>query len=174
MRWTRIIPALVALVGLAPLALAQSGSGRISGTVTEAAGGQPVANVTVSVVGTRLGALTGPDGRYNIGAVPAGTHHVRASRLGFTPAQDTVVVRDGETATLSLRLPQVSVTLDQVVVVGYGTQRRSDLTGSVTSITPSVETTPTTSLEQTLQGTAPGVQVTTASSAPGGGISIRV
>jgi TonB-dependent SusC/RagA subfamily outer membrane receptor len=67
-----------------------------------------------------------------------------------------------------------SVSLEQVVVVGYGTQRRSDLTGSVTSVTPNVERQPVTSVEQTLQGTAPGVQVTQASAAPGGGMSIRI
>ena len=67
-----------------------------------------------------------------------------------------------------------SVTLDQMVVVGYGTQRRSDLTGSVASVTPNVDQTPVLSLEQTLQGSAPGVMVTQASSAPGGALSIRV
>ena len=64
--------------------------------------------------------------------------------------------------------------LDQVVVIGYGTIKRSDITGSVSTVKPNVEQTPITSLEQTLQGTAPGVQVTQASSAPGGGISVRI
>ena len=61
-----------------------------------------------------------------------------------------------------------------MVVVGYGTQRRSDLTGSVASVTPNVDQTPTLSLEQALQGAAAGVQVLQASSAPGGALSIRV
>jgi TonB-linked SusC/RagA family outer membrane protein len=76
------------------------------------------------------------------------------------------------TADFSLKV--VSVSLDQMVVIGYGSQRRSDVTGSVTSVTPNVERTPITSIEQTLQGTAPGVQVTQASAAPGGGMSIRI
>src|SRR5207237_10532726 len=61
-----------------------------------------------------------------------------------------------------------------MVVVGYGAQRRSDLTGSVASVTPNVEQTPVLSLEQLLQGAAPGVMVTQASSAPGGALSIRI
>src|SRR6476619_5826481 len=61
-----------------------------------------------------------------------------------------------------------------MVVTGYGQQRRSDLTGSVSSVTPNVDQTPVLSLEQTLQGSAPGVMVTQASSAPGGALSIRI
>ena len=61
-----------------------------------------------------------------------------------------------------------------MVVTGYGQQRRSDLTGAIASVTPNVDQTPVLSLEQTLQGAAPGVMVTQASSAPGGALSIRV
>ena len=109
-----------------------------------------------------------------INDVPAGPQRIRAARIGYSPSDQLVTVAAGQVAIANLAIAAVSVTLDQVVVVGYGTQKRSDLTGSVASVTPQVEQTPITSLEQTLQGAAPGVIVSTASSAPGGGISIRI
>jgi len=159
---------------------AQTTTGRIVGTVTATAAGAPLPNATVGVVGAAtpagapIGARTGTDGRYAINNLAPGRYVLRATLLGYAPQVDTVVVQGGQTATANFDLRQVSVALEQVVVVGYGTQKRSDLTGAVTSVTPQVERTPIASLEQTLQGTAPGVQVTTASSAPGGGISIRI
>ncbi|MFL5607807.1 MAG: SusC/RagA family TonB-linked outer membrane protein [Gemmatimonadaceae bacterium] len=172
MRWTPLLALPALLLALAP-ARAQ-GTGRLVGVVTESPAGQPVSDVNVNVIGTRLGAHTGADGRYAISGVAPGRYQLRFSRIGFAARADSVVVADGQTTTHDAQLRRVSVTLDQVVVVGYGTQQRSQLTGSIASVTPHPEETPTTSIEQTLQGAAPGVLVTTASSAPGGGISIRV
>ena len=174
MRWSRLLAFLVVLSLPTRGALAQAGPGRITGVVTETGTAQPVSDVNVAVQGTSLGAHTGADGRFAINNVPAGRYLVRTARIGFAARTDSVVVAAGQTATLGIALRRVSVTLDQVVVIGYGTQRRSDLTGSVATVTPNVEQTPITSLEQTLQGAAPGVIVSTASSAPGGGISIRI
>ena len=173
MRWSRLLAFLVVLSLPVQRAHAQGGTGRITGVVTESGTAQPVADVNIAVQGTTLGAHSGPDGRFAITIAP-GRYALRTSRIGFAPRVDSVVVTEGQVATVGISLRRVSVTLDQVVVVGYGTQRRSDLTGSVASVTPKVEQTPVTSLEQTLQGAAPGVLVSTASSAPGGGISIRI
>src|SRR5581483_4049838 len=145
-----------------------------TGVVTDRTAGAPIANVSVVVSGTALGARTGPDGRYAISGVPTGAQHVRATRIGYAPDDEAITVQSEQTLTLNLAMSAATVTLDQMVVVGYGTQRRSDLTGSVSSVTPNVAQTPTLSLEQTLQGAAPGVVVTQASAAPGGGMSIRI
>ncbi|HMC68238.1 MAG TPA: TonB-dependent receptor plug domain-containing protein, partial [Mycobacteriales bacterium] len=126
------------------------------------------------VVGTTLGGRTSNDGQYVIVGVPAGSHRIRVTRIGYAPTEQVATVKDGDATTLDFSLAATTAVLDQMVVVGYGTQRRSDLTGSVSTVTPHVEQTPTTSLEQVLQGGAPGVQVTQASNAPGGGISIRI
>ncbi|MGH7618707.1 MAG: carboxypeptidase regulatory-like domain-containing protein, partial [Gemmatimonadaceae bacterium] len=178
MNWKR---ALLSALALAPLlaspavpAAAQSATGRITGIITDRTAGAPIPNVTVTIVGSALGARSGPDGRYSIANVPAGTQRVRAARIGYAPTDQLITISAGQPATVNLAMATVSVTLDQMVVVGYGTQRRSDLTGAVASVTPNVEQTPTLSLEQTLQGTAPGVMVTTASSAPGAALSIRI
>lgn len=177
MRWTRVLALLVPICLVAPTMAplrAQSGTGRITGVVTEAESGQPIADVNVSLTGTTIGSRTAADGRYTILNVAAGKYVIRFSRLGFGIRSDSVTVSAGQSSTQNASLRRVAATLDQVVVVGYGSQRRSDLTGSVASVTPKVEQTPITSLEQTLQGAAPGVIVSTASSAPGGGISIRI
>ncbi len=152
----------------------QTGTGRITGTVTDRTAGAPIPNVNVTVTGTTLAARTGTDGRYTIAEVPSGARRVHVARIGYAPVDQQVTVSVGQTATVNIALSAVSVTLDQMVVVGYGTQRRSDLTGAVTSVTPNVEQTPILSLEQALQGAAAGVMVTQASSAPGAALSIRV
>ncbi|MEP6621358.1 MAG: TonB-dependent receptor [bacterium] len=174
MRWTRVLALLVPICFATSSVRAQSAAGRVTGAVTDAESGQPITDVNVSLGGTNSGARTGADGRYTIANVNPGRYVVRFSRLGFAIRSDSVTVIAGQVATTNASLKRVAATLDQVVVVGYGSQKRSDLTGSVASVTPKVEQTPITSLEQTLQGAAPGVIVSTASSAPGGGISIRI
>jgi len=174
MRRTTTLLFLLALAFLPVAALAQA-TGRISGTVTEGETPRPLAGATVSVVGTAARAVTNASGQFSIASVPAGPHTVRVTRLGYVAAEKSVTVAAGETATVSFSVATQAVGLSEVVAVGYGTQRRRDLTGSVSSVnTQATETMPLTSVDQMLQGTAPGVQVSTASSAPGGGISIRV
>ncbi len=164
---------IAAFVLSAETVAAQSGTGRIVGRVQSEAAA-PLANAGVGIVGTQMGTRTGTDGSYVIGNLAPGRYVVRATLIGYAPKIDTFTVANGQTVTGNFSLKIVSVTLDQMVVIGYGSQRRSDVTGAVTSVQPNVERTPITSLEQTLQGTAPGVQVTQASSAPGGGMSIRI
>ena len=147
--------------------------GSIVGTVVDSAGRQTLANATITVDG-RYNARTSADGRYSITQIPIGTHTVRVQLLGYAVAEGNVAVTAGSPATFNVALRAVSISLQQLVVVGYGSQKRSDLTGAVSTVTPAVERTPMTSLEQSLQGTAAGVQVTQASSAPGGGMSIRI
>jgi TonB-linked SusC/RagA family outer membrane protein len=174
MRWTAKLVCLLALA-LSPFSLHAQSGGRIAGTVTEAGGGRPLPNVTVTVVGTARRAVTGPDGRYTITDVDPGSRSISATGLGFGTVQRTVTVAAGATTTVDLQLSEQALLLDEVVAVGYGTQRRGDLTGSIASVNmEAVEKMPVTTIDQMLQGTVPGVEVQTASSAPGGGISIRV
>jgi TonB-linked SusC/RagA family outer membrane protein len=174
MRWTATLLCLLALA-LPPRSLHAQSGGRIAGTVTEAGGGRPLPNVTVTTVGSTKRAVTGPDGRYTLADVDAGSHSISATGLGYGTVQRTVTVAAGATTTVDLQLSEQAVLLDEVVAVGYGTQRRGDLTGSVASVNmEAVEKMPVTTIDQMLQGTVPGVEVQTASSAPGGGVSIRV
>ena len=173
MRWTRV-PALCIALAAAPLAAAAQ-TGTVAGTVVDAQTSQPLADVQVSVAGTAARAVTRADGRFSLGGVPAGSRTVRASRIGYSTAEQAVAVAAGQTATVTLGLRTSALLLEDVVVVGYGEQQRRDVTGAVSTVnTGALRNAPVQSIDQMLSGTAAGVQVTQASSAPGGGISIRV
>ncbi|HEY0036014.1 MAG TPA: SusC/RagA family TonB-linked outer membrane protein, partial [Longimicrobium sp.] len=157
-----------------PTALAaQDGTGGVTGTVTS--GQAPLSGVTVTVVGTSRSTVTAPNGRYTLTGVPVGPRQVRATRIGYGTVTQNVTVAAGENATANLTLSTSAVQLEGVVAVGYGTQQRRNVASAVSVVSPEVlENTPVTTIDQVLQGTAPGVQVTTASSEPGGALSIRI
>ncbi|RPD49884.1 SusC/RagA family TonB-linked outer membrane protein [Hymenobacter sediminis] len=141
----------------------------ISGRVVDAKGaGLP--GVTVVVKGTTIGASTGPDGEFTLQA-PENSVLV-FSFVGFTRREVPVT---GATTNLSVTLAEDSQALNEVVVIGYGTARKSDLTGAVASVSGTQLTQVATSDPvQALQGRAAGVEVTTNSGQPGAGTRIRV
>jgi len=174
MRWTHVIAVCATL--LCPLVgvRAQGGTGTVAGTVLDDANGRPLPDAVVSVNGTSRRAVTDAAGRFSITQVPAGARTVSATRPGYNGSA-AVTVAEGATATVTIRARAGGVALQGVVAVGYGTQRRRDVTGAVSSVnTETLRSTPVSSLDQVLQGAAAGVQVSAASNTPGGGISIRV
>jgi len=174
MRWYNRL-SLFVLVLLFPLALSAQDVGVVSGVVTDSGSQQVLPDARVSIVGTTLRAITGPDGRYTIGSVPAGVRAVRVQRIGYAPVVHSIEVKAGETATTDFVIRVQATVLGEVVSVGYGTQKQRDVAGSVSVVTTeALEKAPVTTVDQVLQGTSPGVQVTTASSEPGGALSIRI
>ena len=174
MRWARNL-LLSAVLFLPVTLLAQGETGRITGTVVDSGSGQPITSATVVVVGTALGGTTDTEGRYAIADVPAGTHEVRVQRIGFRPQTALVAVAAGQSVGLNFQLLTQTVQLEAVVAVGYGTQLRRDVTGSVATVTTeALERAPVSTMDQMLQGTVPGVQVTTTSGEPGAALSIRI
>src|SRR5439155_1356785 len=164
-----------ALVAGTATAQAPPPTGTITGHVTDAPTGRAVMGVRVTVVGTDRGAVTHEDGGFVLTDVPEGAHRVHASRIGFTPQEQTVVVVAGQSVPADFTLSTVAVSLSDVVVVGYGTQRRADLTGAVVSVPPDqIQKTAVVSLQQALQGSVPGATVTQGDAAPGGGISVQI
>jgi TonB-linked SusC/RagA family outer membrane protein len=149
-------------------AQAQQEGGTITGTVTSDATGEPLPGVNVVVVGTQQGAATGAEGAYTITGVAPGTYTLRASFIGFGDAtEEGVEVVAGETTVVDIAMQQEAAGLDELVVVGYGTQRASELTSSVSSISPEELTNVTeTSTEALLQGRLSGVTVTTGGGDP--------
>jgi TonB-linked SusC/RagA family outer membrane protein len=176
MKWAKrllMVAALIGGAGLRPL-LAQA-AGRIAVTVSDSASGQPLASATVLVVGTRLGGQTATDGRITINNVPAGAHQVRVQRIGYGPHTVTTNVGAGQTVTLAITLRAQTVQLDTVVAIGYGTQNRRNVTGSVSIVTTeALDRAPVGTIDQVLQGTSPGVHVTSTSGEPGGAMSVRI
>ena len=172
--WAKKVCLALSLIFAGP-ALAQAQTGRITGTVVDSATAQPVANARVSIVGTTILTGTNADGQFTITNAPVGTQTLRFTRIGFAPVNRTVSVGAGATAQVNVTMVTQAVQLNPVVSVGYGTQRLSDVTGAVSSVNTEVlDKTPIATVDQMLQGTSPGVQVTTASSQPGGAISIRI
>src|SRR5690606_1128637 len=120
----------------APLRIQQTPAvqGSISGRVIDGATGQPLSAASVVVVGTDRGGLTDSEGRFVIPNVPAGTHTVRVSLIGYAPGEQQVQVTSGGATTADFQLDAAAITLDEIVAVGYGTQRRGDLTSAVTAV----------------------------------------
>lgn len=156
-----------------PLLLAAYGGNtqvRISGRVTDQVDGSGLIGATVKEKGVNNGAATDLDGNYTL--TVAGPASVLVfTYTGYTAKEIPV----GNRTTLDVVLGEDPTVLEQVVVVGYGTQKKSDLTGSIGSLkTQEIEKIPTASIEQALQGKIAGVYVTPTSGEPGAGATIRI
>ncbi|HOI48116.1 MAG TPA: TonB-dependent receptor plug domain-containing protein [Prolixibacteraceae bacterium] len=147
----------------------QQNARTVTGKVTDRFG-QPLPGVTVLLKGTTNGTITNSDGNFSIRNVPA------AATLSFSfVGMRTQDIPVGSQEVINVRLEEEAIGIDEVVAIGYGTIKKSDLTGSVSSIkAEDIERSPVTSFDQAIQGKAAGVQVTQASSAPGGRVSIRI
>lgn len=142
---------------------------QISGTVTDSSG-QPLPGASVVEKATTNGVQTDFDGNFSI-TMSGDTGILVVSYVGFRAKE---IVLDSSTS-YTIVLEEDTARLDEVIVIGYGTQKKSDLTGSVASISEEeLATQKTTSVDQLIQGRAAGVQVTQVSAAPGGAASIRV
>jgi TonB-linked SusC/RagA family outer membrane protein len=119
---------------LVPLSAQAQGSGQIRGAVTIGTG-QPLAGVTVTIQGTNLRAISAANGLYSLVNVPAGEHVITAASLGYGSQEQRVTVTQGATQVVNFRLQVEALALKEVVVVGYGTQRRETVTGSVETVT---------------------------------------
>ena len=155
-------------------AQAQAPTGQVQGTVRGETGA-PLEGVSVVAVGTHLGAVTRPDGRYVITRVAAGTYQLRATRIGYTSREQLITLVAGEEASADFTLPSAAIALDQVVVVGYGTELRKDLTGSVGSVSSEdVANISVARIDQAIPGLVSGVQVQTTNAQPGAVMRLRV
>lgn len=140
---------------------------RVTGTVSDNAG--PIPGASVRVKGSTVGTTTTPTGTYSLN-VPDGAVLV-VTYVGY--ATQEIPVNDR--TTINITLLSNSQSLQEIVVVGYGTTQRKDLTGSVSSVSADqVAKVPVTQLDQALQGRAAGVQVTNNDGAPGAGVSVQI
>ncbi|MEM9833740.1 MAG: TonB-dependent receptor [Bacteroidota bacterium] len=142
----------------------------ISGQVTDLSTDEPLPGVNILAKGTATGTVTDVDGNYRLTLADEVTTLVFSS-IGYETLEESISGR----TTINIALSPDIQSLSEVVVVGYGTQKKSDLTGSVASVS-SEELAKSTiaSLDQGLAGRAPGVQVTQQTGQPGGATSIRI
>ncbi|MDQ0106265.1 TonB-linked SusC/RagA family outer membrane protein [Chitinophaga terrae (ex Kim and Jung 2007)] len=160
--------------------LAQEKRSTVTGSVTNERN-EPVPGVSVvaksNVTGATIGAQTAANGIYVLnGLQPGVTYRLLFSAVGFEPVESVpLALAEGAARTLNITLKEATSVLNQVVVVGYGTQRRKEITGAVVSVKAAdLKDQPVTGLQQAIAGKVAGVQVLQNSGAPGGSISVRI
>ena len=141
----------------------------VTGTVKDAAG-EPLIGVSVMIKGTSTGAMTDIDGNFSLPSVPS------SSKLTFSyVGYKTKTVDVGSSSQFSVVLEEDNTTLEDVVVIGYGTMKRKDLTGAVASVSgDKLAANPVSNVMQALQGQLPGVSVVSQDGRPGASMAIRV
>ena len=152
-------------------AQAFSQSRQITGKVIEQSTGAALADVTVSVKGSNIGTRTDADGNFSLSINDQGKVELEVSLVNYT----TQLVSTNGQSTLSIALSKQEKSMDEVVVIGYGTVKRSNLTGAVVSIKPEeVKKVPSTNIMEAIQGKVPGVDITRSSGAAGAKANVSV
>jgi TonB-dependent starch-binding outer membrane protein SusC len=142
---------------------------QVSGTVSDE-NGLPLTGATVTVKGTRLATTTGAKGQYTISVPDAGNILV-ISYIGMEPKEVPIQGR----GLVDVNLKANSTSLGEVVVIGYGTARRSNVTTSISSVNEKdIKNLPVAGADQAIQGKVAGVTVTNNGGQPGGGVSVRI
>jgi len=141
---------------------------QVTGIVTDAKNGEPLPGVNINVVGTQNGTATDFDGKFVLNKVP-GNAKIHFSFVGYKPVTLTAK------PYMKVQMTEDTEKLNEVVVIGYGTAKKSDLTGSVDKIKPKdFNKGPVTSAESLLTGKVAGVTVVQPSGAPGEGATINI
>lgn len=141
---------------------------QVTGTVSDETG-SPLPGVTILVKGTTRGTTTDLDGKYTIAA--SSNETLVFSFIGYTPLEMSV----GNQSTIDVTLEPDLADLEEVVVVGYGTAKKSQLTGAISSVgSKEIQELPITDARQALQGRAAGVDVTQPGSKPGSAPQVRI
>ena len=141
----------------------------VSGTVTDSSNAEALIGVTVMEKGTQNGVSTDFDGNFTINVAPNAT--LEFSYVGYNAKEVKV---SGKT-NLNVTLEQTATALDELVVIGYGVQRKSDVTGSITSLgAEEINDVPVSSPLQALQGKASGVNIIQNTGAPGSNTTIKI
>jgi len=141
----------------------------VSGKVTDSTGGS-LPGVSVVVKGTTTGVITDMDGKYALLKIPENAI-LQFSFVGMKTQEISV----GTKTTINITLADEAIGIEEVVAVGYGTMKKSDLTGSISNVNQeNMKSLPVSSIDQKLIGQVAGVQIQQVSGAPGGGTSVKI
>ncbi len=142
----------------------------ITGQVTDQSTDEGLPGVNVLIKNTTIGTVTDVEGNYRL-TVPDNSQTLVFSSVGYVSEE----VNIGNQTVINMALSPDIQALEEIVVVGYGTQEKKDITGSIATVDQrDFEAQPVTRFDQILQGRTPGVNVTNSSGAPGGNVSIRI
>lgn len=143
----------------------------VTGTITDGTDGSPLIGANVLVKGTGTGSIADVNGKFSV-SVPTGKDVLVISCIGYK--QQEITLKAGQ-KVVNVVMKEDSELLDEVVVIGYGTMKKSDLSGASVSVgEDAIKGSIITNLDQSLQGRAAGVTAVTTSGAPGSSSSIRV
>jgi len=161
MRLRSLAISAVSAALLTTAAAVASAQGTLTGTVTTAPGGTPLQEARVLILGTSRVGSTGPDGKYSITGVPAGTAEIRVIRVGYQEQKKSVRILDGQKAVLDFAMSATVVQLQEVVTTATGEQRRVEVGNAVENLTVSklTETAPVRTISDVLNSRVPGVMV---------------
>jgi TonB-dependent starch-binding outer membrane protein SusC len=164
----RILFSLILFFGCSLSMIAQDR--RITGKVVSAGDGSPLPGVSVQIKGSSKGTSTDASGNYAV-SVPAGKSTLEIRSVGF----NTQTLQIGSQTIINIALTESDNSLGEVVVVGYGTQKKTNLTGNVAQInSKAIENLPVLTTEQAIQGRAAGVFVESGNGKVGQGVKIRI
>ena len=165
----KIISAKVPELKIPETIIQQPPRKQITGKVTDA-GGQPLPGVTVVVKGTTIGTVTDADGEFSLN-IPLDAETLQFSFVGMQTQEIPV----NERAVINVTLTEEVSEIEEIVVIGYGTVKKKDLTGAVSSVQgTTIAERQATQISQALQGAMPGVMVTRNNNAPGATATIRI
>lgn len=143
----------------------------ISGKIIDSKTKEPIIGAAVSVKGSAGGANTNASGAFSFKTTKKPPFTVIATFVGYRKQE--IEVFENEPLTIKL-VESKGQRLDEIIVVGYGTQKRSDITGSIASVPLEIKSQPVVSVERLLQGSIAGAIVTQTSGQPGGGVSVQI
>lgn len=156
-----------ARAAIGSVSIVQQQGKKVTGTVSDSQG--PIIGATVRVKGTQIATVTDMDGKYSISIKPGQT--LLVSYVGYTDKE----VKIGSQAKYDVTLQENNNDLNEVVVVGYGTMKKSDLAGASASLDEkTLKSSPITNIDQSFQGRIAGVNAVQTSGAPGSAISVQV
>jgi len=142
----------------------------VKGTVVDSKSQETIIGASVVVEGTTIGTTTDFDGNFSLSA-PNGNVKLKISYVGYV----AVVIPVDNKGVIKVELKENTQNLDEVVVIGYGVQKKSDLTGSVSSIdADEMRSLPTSNVTQAIQGKAAGIEIVSNSGSPGASTSVKI
>jgi TonB-dependent starch-binding outer membrane protein SusC len=170
-----LFPTLLGCLLIGSSQLRAQTTGTITGRVVDSASQQGIGNVNIVIMGGQRGALSREDGGFTLANVPAGTYTVRASRIGYRPQTAPAVVTAGTTVNVQFVMARQAAVLSEIVVTGYGTQRREAISGSVATVNADqANVGVVTNANQMLEARVAGVQLTTNNGDPGAGQQVVI
>ncbi|MCJ7627668.1 MAG: SusC/RagA family TonB-linked outer membrane protein, partial [Longimicrobiales bacterium] len=174
--WIVRLAIATVLMFLSSVAVSAQATGSVTGTLVDRETQQPLAGAQVFIPGSQFGTLSNPEGRFLLINVPSGATTVRVELIGYASSEMTVTIGAGQAAVADFQLQPQAVALDELVVTGYGTQRREELTGAVSSVKAAdFVQVPALDAASLVKGKIPGLVVNTTSGNPAAGqeISLR-